>query len=203
MWVIVTLASLAVILILVLSVPFNTVLHVDVHGRPRFRLKLSWLFGLITKEVEKGGKKPTEKKKVVKEKQKLAESKRRIGDIFEILRTRGLLRQLIVLIRDVLKRFKIRDFIVDFRVGLGNPADTGLLFALIGPATFLLSSSFPHRIRVEPSFEDETAFEGHLSGTVRLRPIQLVSPLIKFTFSLATIRVVKKLVLTKLKRKKQ
>lgn len=202
MWVIVTLASLAVILILVLSVPFDTVLHVDMYGRPKFRLRLSWLFGLITKEVEKREKKPTEKKKVVKEKQKLAESKRRIGDIFAILRTRGLLRQFIVLITDILRRFKIRDFIVDFRVGLGNPADTGLLFALIGPATFLLSSSFPHQIRVEPSFEDETAFEGHLSGTVRLRPIQLVSPLIKFTFSLATIRVVKKLVLTKLKRKK-
>ena len=202
MWVIITLASLAVILILVLSVPLDTVLRVDVYGRPKFRLRLSWLFGLISKEVGKGEKKPTEKKKVVKEKQKPAESKRRIGDIFEILRTRGLLRQFIVLIRDVLRRFKIRDFIVDFRVGLGNPADTGLLFALIGPATFKMSSSFPHRIRVEPSFEDETAFEGYLSGTVRLQPIQLVSPLIKFTFSLATIRVVKKLVLTKLKRKK-
>lgn len=90
----------------------------------------------------------------------------------------------------------------DFRAGLGNPADTGLLFALIGPAASRLSSSFPRQIRVEPSFEDETAFEGHLSGTVRLQPIQLVPPLMKFAFSSATIRTVKKLVLTRWKRKK-
>lgn len=202
MWVIITLASLAVILILALSVPLDTVLRADVYGRPKFRLRLSWLFGLISKEVVKGEKKPAEKKKIVKEKQKPAESKRRIGDIFAILRTRGLLRQFIVLIRDILRRFKFRDFNGDFRIGLGNPSDTGLLFALIGPATFLLNSSFPHQIRVQPSFEDETTFEGYLSGTVRLRPILLVSPLIKFTFSLATIRVAKKLVFTKLKIKK-
>ena len=200
MWVIVTLASLAVILILVLSVPLDMAVQVSVPRKPRFRVKLVWLFGLVSKEITRR-KKPEEKKKVVKDKRKPGEGRRKFKNIFKILRTRGLLKQLKVLLRDILGCLKIRDLTADFRVGLGDPADTGLLFALIGPTTFWLSSSSYHRIRVQPSFADEPTFEGHLSGAVRLRPIQLVIPLLKFVFSLATVRVVKKLVLAKWKRK--
>jgi len=201
LWVVITLASLAVILILVLSVPLDMVFHADVQGRPRFRLKLLWLSGLVSKEITRR-KTPEEKKKAVKGKRKPGEGKRRLGDIFGILRTRGLLKRLTVLLRDILGCLKIRDLSADFRVGLDNPADTGLLFALIGPTTFWLGSSLPHQIRVQPSFADEAIFEGYSHGAVRLRPIQLVIPLLRFVSSLATIRVVKKLVLAKWKRKK-
>lgn len=201
MWVVISLASLAVILIFVLCVPLDMTLHADVYGKPKLRLKLSWLFGLVSKEVTRG-KEPKEKKKRVKEKRKPREGKRRLRDILEILRTRGLLSQLKRLLRDVLSRLKTRDLIADFRVGLGDPADTGLLFALIGPATFWLNSSLSHQIRVQPSFEGEGVFEGYSHGVVRLRPIQLVIPFLRFAFSIATIRVAKRLVLTKWKRKR-
>lgn len=201
MWVIVALASLAVILILVLSVPLDMAVRVSMPGKPRLRMKLVWLFGLVSKEITRR-KKPEEKKKVVKDKRKPGEGKRRFKNIFKILRTRGLLKQLKVLLRDILGCLKIRDLAADFRVGLGDPADTGLLFALIAPTTSWLSTSFHHQIRVQPSFTDEATFQGHLSGAVRLSPIQLVIPLLKFVFSLATLRAVKKLVLAKWKRKK-
>jgi len=201
LWVIVTLASLAVILVLVLSVPFDMAFQVSVPGRPRFRIKLLWLFGLVSKEIT-GEKKPEEKKEVVQKRQKPGAGRRRFRDILAILRTRGLLRQLRVLIGDIFSRLKIRDLAADFRVGLGDPAETGLLFALIGPTTFCLSSSFPLQIRVQPSFADEATFEGYSCGAVRLCPIQLVIPFLRFVFSLATVRMVKKLVLNKWKRKK-
>lgn len=201
MWIVVTLVSLAVIVGLVLSVPFDIAFQVSMPGRPRFRMKLLWLFGLVSKEITRR-KKPEERKKVVKKRQKPGKSKRRFKNIFAILRTRGLLKQLKVLLRDILGCLKIRDLTADFRVGLGNPADTGFLFALIGPTTFWLSSSFPLQIRVRPSFADEATFEGYSRGAVRLRPVQLVIPSLRFIFSLATIRAVKKLILTKWKRKK-
>ena len=201
MWVIVTLASLAVILVLVLSVPFDIAFQVSVPGRPRFRMKLLWLFGLVSKEITRK-KKPEEKRKVVEKEPKPKEGKRRIGVIIGILRTKGLLKQLKVFLGDILGSLKIRDLAADFRLGLGNPADTGLIFALIGPTTFWLSSSFPLQIRVQPSFADEATFEGYSRGAVRLHPIQLVIPFLRFVSSLATVRMVKKLVLTKWKRKK-
>jgi len=182
-------------------VPLDVVLHTDVYGKLKFRLRLSWLFGLVSREVT-GRKKPEEKKKVSKGKQKPGEGRKRAGDIFGILRTRGLLEQLRCLLSDVLSRFKVRDLLADFRVGLGDPADTGLLFAFIGPATLWLNSVFPCQIRLQPSFEDEAVLEGYSFGEVRLLPIQMVAPVLRFAFSLATLRVTKKLVLTRWKRKK-
>jgi hypothetical protein len=77
LWVIVTLASLAVILVLVLSVPFEMAFQVSVPGRPRFRMKLLWLFGLVSKEIIRK-KKSEEKKKVVEKEPEPKEGKRRI-----------------------------------------------------------------------------------------------------------------------------
>jgi hypothetical protein len=165
-------------------------------------MRLVWFFSLVSKEITKGKKKPEEKRKVAEGKPKPRKKKIKARTIFKILRIRGLLRQLKRLLQDILRCLKIRDLRVNFRVGLDDPADTGLLFALIGPATFFLGSSRVHEINVQPSFKDEFILEGYLHGAVRLVPIQLVIPFLRFVFSLATLRVVKILVLTKWKRKK-
>ena len=201
MWVIIVLASLVVILALVLCIPLDMVLHADVYGRPRFSMRLTWLFGLVSKEITRG-KKPEKKKEVVKERRKLREGRRGAGAIFQILRTRGLLKQLKGLLKDILSCSKIRELAADLSLGLGNPTDTGLLFAFIGPANLFLNSYFPCQIRVQPSFEDEATFKGYSYGVARLRPVQLVIPSLRFVFSLAAMRAVKRMVLTKWKRKK-
>ena len=197
MWVIAALASLAVLVILVLCVPLEMVVRLDADGRPRFRMRLVWLFGLVSKEITKARKKPEEESSVTEGKRKPRKRKIKARTILEILRTRGLLKQLKRLLKDILRRLKIRDLAADITVGLSDPADTGLLFALIGPATFFLGSSRIHDIRVQPSFEDEAVFKGYLSGAVRLLPIQLVIPFLRFVFSLVTIRVVRTLVVSK------
>ncbi len=202
MWVIATLASLAAVIILVLCIPLDAVLRIDVHGRPKSQVRLVWFFGLVSKETTRGKKVPEEEKGVAEDKQKPRKRRIKARTIFQILRTKGLLKQLKRLLQDILKCLKIRDLRVNFRVGLDDPADTGLLFALISPVTFFLGSSRIHDIRVQPSFEDEAVFKGYLSGAVRLLPIQLVIPFSRFVFSLVTIRVVRTLVVSKWRRKK-
>ena len=194
MWVIATLAGLVGLIILVLCVPLDAVLSMDASGRPKFRLRLVWLFGLISKEVSREEKKPEEKLK----------KKRGIGlrNTLKILRTRGLPGQLKDLVRSLLGQLKIKELAANLKLGLHNPADTGLLFALIGSTTSFLSLPSQYQIRVQPSFYDETVFEGHLHGVLRLRPIKLVGPFMRLVFSLAALRVVKILVLSKWKRKK-
>jgi hypothetical protein len=200
LWAVAALASLAALFILVLSVPLDLGLHVDIHGKPKLRMMLVWLFGLVSKEIEGKKKKSEEKKRAVEGKRRRREKKRRdIGVIFRVLRTKGLLSQVKRLLTDILRRPRIRKLEADLRIGLDNPADTGFLFALIGPATLFLSSSSPHRIMVQPSF-DEAVFEGYLYGMIRLQPVQLIPPFLRLLFSLATIRVLKMLVTTKWKR---
>ena len=201
MWVVAALASLAVLIILVLCVPLDMAFRIDIYGRPKFSMKLVWFFGLVSKEITKAKKKPEEKKKVIEGKPKRRGRRVRPGTILEILRTKGLPRQLKGLLKDVLRRIRIRDLVANFRVGLDSPADTGFLFAIVGPITSLLKSISPQQIRLQPDF-DEAVLEGDLSGAVRLQPIRLVIPLLRFVFSLPTMRALKTLVLTKWKRKK-
>ncbi len=200
MWVIFTLAGLVVLTVLVLSVPLDMVIHLDVSGQPKLRLRLAWLFGLVSKEIKKGKREPEDKRRAVEGRPK--RRKRAIGarGILKILRTKGLLRQLKGLIKDFITRIEIRELVADFRIGLGDPAETGLLFALIGPATSFLRP--PSRLSLEPSFEDEPVVEGYLHGEIRLVPIRLVAPFIRFALSPATARAIKTLVLTKWKKKK-
>ena len=200
MWVLIALASLLVIIIVVLSVPLDLVFRVEVYGRPRFRMRIRWLFGGVSREIRRGEKKPEEKKRVTEVRRK-AGKRPKVKTMVKILRTRGLLRQFKRLLKGVFRQFRIRDLAADLRVGLHNPADTGLLFALLGPAVFFLNSALPCQIRVQPSFGDEAALEGYLHGEVRLQPIRLVGPLAEFAFSLPTMRVAKAMVLGKWKRK--
>jgi len=202
LWLIATLASLVALIVLALCIPLDAVFYLDVYGKPKFGMRLEWLFGLVSKEIRARKKKTKVKRAEIKGKPRRRKRWDGISDAFAILRTKGLLRQLKVLIKDILSCLEIRDLTMDFRVGLDDPADTGLLFAAINPATLFLGPSFPHRINLEPSFEGEAVLEGYGYGALRLRPIRLSVPLLRFISSLAAVRAVKKIVLAKWKRKK-
>jgi len=200
LWIIITLLSIIAVLILILCVPLELAFQVNIPGKPRIRFKLLWIFGLVGREMV--GRKKLEEK-IVPEKPKLEKKKRHFKDIFVILRTKGLLKQLQIFIRDLLRCLKIRDLNADIKVGLGSPDDTGLLFAFVGPSVVWLSSTLPFRVNVQPAFEDEATFEGHARGKVKLRPIQLFIPIVKFLFSLATFRLLKNFIASRWKRKKK
>ncbi|UCH42729.1 MAG: hypothetical protein JSW16_07960 [Dehalococcoidales bacterium] len=190
MWLIIALAGLVALLLLLLSIPLELVLRLDVGSGTRFNLRLEWLFGLITREMGKGKKKA----KSVKPKRKKS---RRARDFLNLMRTRGLLVQIRTLVTDVLSSLKIRRARADFTVGFDNPADTGLLLAVIGPSLILLPASIRHNILVQPSFEGGAILEGRAQAVVSLLPIRLVIPVLRFIFSLPTLRVIKKVVLPK------
>ena len=200
MWPIAVLASLAVLITLLLCVPLDLVFRTSIDGRPKFSMRLIWLFGLVSHELRRGKKRP-EEKRTIEHKQKRRDWIWGIRVTFEVLRTKGLLRQFGSLAKRIRRRIKIKELVANFKVDLDNPADTGLLFAFMAPVNLLLSYFSPHQIKIEPSFTGETIIEGHLYGALRLRPIQLAAPLIGFAFSLPTLRAVKKLVLSKWRRK--
>lgn len=199
MWAIVVLVSLAVLITLLLCVPLDLVLRMDTARRPKFSMRLAWLFGLVKTGIRK--KKPEEKKTTAEHKRKLGDWWRDTRTIFEVLRTKGMLRQITRLLKGIFRRLKIRELIADLKIGLDNPADTGLLFAFTAPVNLLVRSFSPHQIRVEPSFTGEAAFQGYFYGAVRLRPIQLMAPLAGFAFSLPAIRAIKTLVLSRWREK--
>jgi len=200
LWVIIALLSLIAVLVMILCVPLELAFQADLPGKPRIRFRLLWLFGLVGREMV-GREKPEavpEKPKAIKKRKK-----GRFRDALVVLRTKGLMKHFLVFIRDLLRCLKIRDLDADIRVGLGSPDDTGLLFAFVGPPVALLSSSVPGNIKIRPAFEDALTLEGHARGKVRLRPIRLFPPVLKFLFSRATFRLLKNFVGSRWKRRKK
>lgn len=202
MWAVVILCSLIVVGALLLCVPLDMSFRLNVYGRPEFRIRLTWLFGLVSKEVKSRKKRAEQKEETVERRRKRGGRGKGTRAIFKILRTKGLLRQLKRLVKDVLNCLKVRELRVNFRVGLDDPADTALVFGPIGLAMLFLEAYSPYEIAVQPSFDGEAVFEGYSYGAVRLRPIQLVVPFTRFAFSLAAIRAVKMLILTKWRKKR-
>lgn len=172
--------------VLLLSIPVDLAFSFERGEISRSRFRIGWLFGLIGKELD-GGKKRLEKKPE-------AEIKKRRGSIrgpMAAFRARGfsgkILRFAIRLVRSV----QLRDLDVELQIGTGDPAETGLLFAVIRPSLALATGSSPN-IRIEPNFFEEI-FEGHAKGTVRVYPIRLIPPLISFALSPTTFRGIKAL----------
>ena len=198
MWIIALVGSLAVLVIFFLWIPLDIILDIDVHGKPKFGIKYRWLFGLVKGEPRGRAKKPPEKEKPSSRRRRLAD----INLIYRVLTIKGLAKNFLRLVKSVLGSFRLRGMAADLRLGLDDPADTGMLFAVLGPATALLGPSIFERISIQPSFEEGVLVEGYTHGAARLRPIRLVPPVLKFTFSRPTVRALWTLVASRFKRKK-
>jgi hypothetical protein len=186
-WVVVALASLLVVLISILCVPVDAVLNLDTSAERKFRFRLVWLFGLISPELGREGRKPKMRRTG------RPKRKKRVGlrTIWRLLRTRGLLAKTKNLVRDVLSRIKIKEIAVNLRLGLDDPAAAGLAFAVIGAARPFMKLPRQYELTIQPSFSDQPFFQGYLHGVLRLQPIRLVIPIGRFVFSPTMFRVLR------------
>ena len=201
LWVIVALAALVIVILLVLCIPLDLIVHVNTSESPAYKVRLLWLFGLIDQDLRKTtGKKPAKKEKVAE-----VRTKKKPGrgispsTIYRILRTTGLFSQVKRLLTGIVNSLKIKHLAANLKLGLENPADTALLFAVTGPVNFLLSL-LPYRITIWPTFDSDLALEAYVHGAARLWTILLVFALLKFIFSWPALQITRILVTTRWKK---
>lgn len=202
MWIIATLAGLAGLIVFALAIPLNLSLQVDVPGKPRFRTKIRWLFGLVHKEIAKKEVQSIKTKKTTKSKRKPKDRVISVKVLLQILRVKGLFKQVKILLRDTLRRVRLENLEADFKLGLGDPADTGMLFAFLGPAACFFHSFLPDRIKLQASFADEAILEGYMETTLRISPLLVIIPSLRFICSRPVFRVARILVAAKWKKRK-
>lgn len=195
MWAAYLIASLALLTLLVLCVPVDISLRFDTSQKPKFGIRLRWLFGLVTSELT-GEKKPSDD--TSKPEQKRLE----FSTILDILRTKGLASHFFQLVRNIFRKIKIKELAADLKVGLDNPADLGLLFAFLAPLNLLAHYLSPYPVSLQPNFTEEAFLQGHACATARLQPILLVPQIAGFAFSKPGLIVTRKLVLAKWKARK-
>ena len=78
------------------------------------------------------------------------------------------------------------------RIGLGDPADTGQLWAVVGPVAGVLATIQEASIEIEPEFFD-TTFELDGSGNIRLIPLQMIYLIVALLLSPAVWQGISKM----------
>ena len=194
------LGAVLALTILLLAVPVNLVYALRKDGALRGRLVVYWMFGLFRVSLHPGRRKKARSSKRRRERRALVLSGarravRRRRDILSILRTRGLLRGLVNMLRDALRSMKPRRARVELVIGLEDPADTGRLAGMLAPLRVLygrrnLGRESNVAIEVTPDFTGPR-LQGYSCASVQFVPLRLFAIVIGFLFSPPVFRAVK------------
>jgi hypothetical protein len=187
---------------LLFCVPADLKFIWDSRQKPSSEIRLEWFWGVFKLDVGTIWGRPAKKEAMGARGYTIFGKIDYARDLLSSLPTRKLLVRTLRLINDVVKQIKVKYLGARFRIGLGDPADTGFLLAgLGGIVTFL--GLFTNELVVQPVFEADTlVFEGQIRATLRIRPIKLVVPLTRYIFSSVVLRSVWLMVLLRWKRRK-
>jgi hypothetical protein len=113
--------------------------------------------------------------------------KRQPGQVLAILRQAAFRRRIYRLVHDLIDATHLRRLRLNMRLGLGDPADTGRLWALVGPLQAVAQSRHGANVRIEPEFMD-AVLEFRAQGRLVVVPLQLLFVVMGFVLSPASIR---------------
>lgn len=107
--------------------------------------------------------------------------------MLSLIREPAFRRRIHKFIRDVFRATHARDLFLRLRIGIGDPADTGRLWALVGPIAGMALNIASAEVQIVPEFMDPV-FEVESRGRVRLVPIQFVAMSVAFLLSPVMLR---------------
>ncbi len=160
-------------------------------------MEIHWLFGLIRVAVpiETAPRSATKTPSAISQTHKA----RRVPDRKSRLRERGSLTKALGsrhfryrvyrLARTLLHAVQVSRFLLRLELGLDDPADTGRLWALLGPVAGVLGTLRRVTVRLAPNFTG-AIFTLESRGQVRFMPLQLVYVIVGFLLSPVTLRAI-------------
>ena len=182
LWVLFGFGAAAGLFLLALAEPLDVRFDFARGELAESRVRVSWLFGLVSRDVAGGrgkrGKRKHRKGKKDKPKERSLRGLWRSG-----LGRRGLR-----LMLEMRRAVRIREFRVRAAVNAGDPSETGMAFALLGPAVGIVSALPRTDIAIVPDFGDAPGVRGEIKGRIRLVPIVALRPLLAFALSPGTWR---------------
>lgn len=179
-------AFLLAFLIALLAIPVDVKFSVRLHERFRGRVMIAWMFGLVRLPMpsETGKPAPQDPSQKARKGKPLYKVSR---NMLRMLRSEGFWPRLLRFASDILNVIQVRIFRLRVHLGLEDPADTGQIWAFVGPLTAMLAGARGADIDIEPDFE--RAFLS-VDGNAELRvvPIRVLAVVIPFIGSPATLR---------------
>lgn len=163
------------LLIALLAVPVTLKFQMSWRQALQGDIRLLWLFGLVRLRLAIPHLKlpSQEAKKATRKISRIERSPRKSKNQFAVIWQRPFRQRMLRFIRDFWHAVHKRDVNLRIRIGLGDPADTGQLWAVVGPAAGMLSNVQEASIEIAPEFFD-TTFELDSSGNIRFIPLQMI-----------------------------
>lgn len=187
-----TLGLLLALLIALLAVPLTVVFSIhrikETKGVVRFR----WLFGLVRfqfriPQAAKARPQPSRAEGETAKPARQRDRKASGGELLSLMKQPAFRQRGYEFIRDMLRATHARNLFLRLRIGLGDPADTGRLWAIIGPIAAVAQNLRSVAVRIEPEFVDPV-FEIESHGRFRLVPIQFIALTAAFMLSPTMLR---------------
>lgn len=184
-------AILAGLLILLLASPIAAAFRFTGIAEVSGQITIGWLFGLLHFRIRLPGR---DGSSVPSKRASAAnigpERSRRQGwhsRAAALLRGSPFRRRSLRLAADLLRAAHLRGLHLHLRLGLGDPAETGRLWAIMGPLSALAQALPEARVQIEPEFMEAT-LEFEAQGRLRLIPAQILALLVGFALSPVSIR---------------
>jgi hypothetical protein len=183
-------AGLLGLLLLLLAVPVDVEFRLEGIEPFTGHVGVRWLFGLVRFRIpvpRVGEPRPgagSRRKGAVVRARPEASGRRR--NVLAALRQGAFRRRVHRLAGDLLRAVHLRRLRLLMRLGLGDPADTGRLWALVGPLN-AVAQLRGAELRIEPDFL-EPVLEFRADGRVLLFPLRFLILAVAFALSPATIR---------------
>lgn len=168
------------LIFLLLIIPVELIFNYKNFETPEKKVILSWLFGIISVEIYPK-KTPPKGKEDLKPQ---SENKKGPGlsKIRKILSNRKFTGKTFNTVRRILSSAKPKLNRFYIRIGLGDPADTGILWGLIGPLSGILYGCPDKDLIIVPDFLDP-AFDVDANGKITIIPLEIIFIALSYIFS--------------------
>ena len=177
------------LLLVLLAVPVDLAFQLKRTEGLEGQFSVRWLFGLLRFRTAIPGSRKEER--VSESKPPADKPKRKKGDrrpdFVAVLKQAAFRQRVYRFAKDVLRAAHLQRLRLTIRLGLGEPAETGRLWAVMGPLSAMAENLRNAQVRIEPEFLDAT-FEFDAGGQMRLIPLQLLALAVAFALSPPSIR---------------
>lgn len=184
-------AGALALIVLLLAVPIDVAFRVKGIEAFEGQLSIRWLFGLVRYRLrvpdqhrKKSPQGPTSGGRAARRKRKAAGDR---GHVLAVLRQAAFRRRVLRFVADLLRAAHLRELALRLRLGLGDPADTGRLWALVGPLGAAAQSLRGADVSIEPEFIDPV-LEFDARGRSLLVPLQILALAVAFVLSPPALR---------------
>ena len=163
------------VVILLLTIPIALNYQMSWRGAWQGEIKLYWAFGLVHLRIPVSATQttPSQTEQVSRTRRSKKRSASKESNPLAAIRQRTFRRRVLRFIREFWHAIQKRDLDLRIRIGLDDPAETGQLWAILGPLAGMLANVRQASIGIEPEFSAST-FELNSSGYIRVIPVQML-----------------------------